>query len=480
MDADLRVHPDQEGRRVGPLGGQVAQPAIDLDRHGLLGEHDALALADRAGLGHDLAHPVGHVLARHLDEPERRDLDHVGLRAVLVERLAERLQHGVAVARPGHVDEVDDDDPADVAQPQLADDLLGGLEVGPRDRVLELGSLAATGERPRVHVDDRHRLGVVDHQVAAARQVHPALQHRLDRVLDAVLLEQWLVLVVVVLEPVEQLRRSPREEGLEPVMLLLVVHDRLLELAREDVARHPHRQVGLLEDHLRRLRLLGALLEHVVELVEVLDLALEVLARGALGRGADDHAALAEVDLLRGPAQAVALLVVQPPRHADALALGHVHEVAPGDRELHRQARALGLQRVLDRLHQDLLVRLEELRDPLALAAATPAAAASRDLDAREDHVVRVQEAVLVDSDVHEGGLEAGEDVVDLALVDVPDDRAIALALYVELCNAPVGLRLLLLPLTAGGGTLRFQDRDSCFAPVHRDEQLLLQEEFPS
>ena len=44
---------------------------------------------------------------------------------------------GVAVARLRHVDEVDDDDAADVAQPQLADDLLGRLEVGLRDRVLE-------------------------------------------------------------------------------------------------------------------------------------------------------------------------------------------------------------------------------------------------------------------------------------------------------------------------------------------------------
>ena len=235
-----------------PLGHEVAQRAVDLDRDRLLGEHHALALADRAGLGHDLAHAVGHVLARHLDEPERRDLDHVGLGAVLVERLAEHLQHRVAVAPAGHVDEVDDDDPADVSQPQLAHDLVGRLEVRPRDRVLELGALAAAGERARVHVDHRHRLGVVDDQVAAARQVHAALQHRLDRVLDAVLLEQRLVLVVVGLEPLEQLRRRPVEEGLEPVVLARVVHDRLLELAREDVARHAHRQVGLLEHHRRR------------------------------------------------------------------------------------------------------------------------------------------------------------------------------------------------------------------------------------
>jgi hypothetical protein len=54
-----------------------------------------------------------------------------------------------------------------------------------------------------------------------------------------------------------------------------------------------------------------------------------------------------------------------------------------------------------------------------------------------------VEEAVLVEAYVHEGGLEAGQDVVDLALVDVPDDRAVAAALYVELRDAPVvGLTL--------------------------------------
>ncbi len=230
-------------------------------------------------------------------------------------------------------------------------------------------------------------------------------------------------------------------------MLLAVVDDRLLELAGEDVARHAHGQVGLLEDHLRGRGLLAALLEHVVELVEVLDLAIEVLALRALRGGAHDRAPAPEVDLAGGLAQPVALLVVEPARHADALALRHVHEVAPRDRELHGQARALRLQRVLDRLDQDLLARLQELADPLALRAA--GAPAARDLDAREDQVVGVEEAVLVEADVHERGLEAGQDVVDLALVDVPDDRAVAAALYVELRDAPV-VGLSLLPAAPG------------------------------
>src|SRR5439155_5526955 len=87
-----RRHPrmdlDQEGLGPGALD-ELAEPALDLDRDRLLGAHHALALAGRTGLVHDLPDALGDVLPGHLDQPERRDLDHMGPRAVLVERLAE-------------------------------------------------------------------------------------------------------------------------------------------------------------------------------------------------------------------------------------------------------------------------------------------------------------------------------------------------------------------------------------------------------
>ena len=67
------------------------------------------------------------------------------------------------------------------------------------------------------------------------------------------------------------------------------------------------------------------------------------------------------------------------------------------------------------------------------------AAAAARRLDARQHDLVDVQEAVLVQADVDERGLQPGQDVVDLALVDVADDRAVAAALEVELGDAVAG-----------------------------------------
>ena len=58
---------------------------------------------------------------------------------------------------------------------------------------------------------------------------------------------------------------------------LRVVDDRALEVGGEDVAHDADRQVGLLEDERGRLGLVDALLEHLVELEQVLQLALEVL-----------------------------------------------------------------------------------------------------------------------------------------------------------------------------------------------------------
>ena len=222
------------------------------------------------------------------------------------------------------------------------------------------------------------------------------------------------------------------------MVLLLVVDDRALEVRGEDVAHDAHRQVGLLEDQVRGGRLLDALDEHLVQLVQVLQLALEVLALGAVGGGAHDHAAAAELEFGGLPAQAFALLVLQAARHADALAGRRVDHVAPGDRQLHRQARALRLQRVLDDLHDDLLPGLEQVGDPAPAAAA---ATALGRLDARQHDLVDVQEAVLLQADVDERGLQAGQDVVDLALVDVADDRAPAAALDVQLGDAVAGLR---------------------------------------
>jgi hypothetical protein len=129
---------------------------------------------------------LARALARHLDQAERRDGGDVRPGVVLRQRLLERLQHLLAVLLLFHVDEVDDDDAAEVAQPQLPRDRHGRLEVRAVDGFLEV---AVPDERAGVHVDRGERLGLVDDQVTARLERHLALERTLDLLLDPVQVE---------------------------------------------------------------------------------------------------------------------------------------------------------------------------------------------------------------------------------------------------------------------------------------------------
>jgi hypothetical protein len=167
-------------------------------------------------------------LARHLDEAQRREAvdGHAG--AVGCERLLELREHGVAVRIVIHVDEVDDDDPAEIAQAQLPRDDLRGLEVRLEDRVVEA---AARDEAAGVHVDGRQRLGLVDDEIAAALQRDAAREGALDLVLDAVEVEQRAI-AGVVLDAVRDGQCVVEREGLHALVGLARVDDDHLRLCR--------------------------------------------------------------------------------------------------------------------------------------------------------------------------------------------------------------------------------------------------------
>ncbi len=67
------------------------------------------------------------------------------------------------ILRRLHVDEVDDDQAADIADSQLAGDLIGRLEVGVQRRRFDVRAAGGAG---RVDIDRDQGLGVVDHDAA--------------------------------------------------------------------------------------------------------------------------------------------------------------------------------------------------------------------------------------------------------------------------------------------------------------------------
>ena len=264
------------------------------------GDDEPVARADRALRREDLARAVGDVLARHLDQAERRDLDDVRLRAVALELGAQRLLDRLPVLRVRHVDEVDDDDPADVAEAELPDDLLHGLEVVLDDRVLEPArrALAARAdEAAGVDVDDGERLRVVEDEVAAGGEVDAALERRADLLLDAGGLEERRLLAVA-MDALDHVRRRLLQVADDPPVRAVVVDLRADEVAGEEVADDAQRQLGLLVDERRRGRALRLRLDRLPEALQEDEVALDVLGRRALGGRPDDDAAALRVEPL--------------------------------------------------------------------------------------------------------------------------------------------------------------------------------------
>jgi hypothetical protein len=121
----------------------------------------------------------------------------------LPELFFQRLHHALAVAALIHVDEVDDDDAAEIAQPDLAHDFLDGIDVGLDDGVFQARRLADV--LAGVDVDGDQRLGLVDDDVAAALQPDFRLERFVDLLVQAELLEQRRFLGVK-LDPLDQRR----------------------------------------------------------------------------------------------------------------------------------------------------------------------------------------------------------------------------------------------------------------------------------
>jgi len=155
--------------------------AKDVMAHAARRFHLAAAPAHGARLAQQVGERLARALSRHLHQAELSEAADGDLGAVARELLLQLGEHRRLVLLARHVDEVDDDDAAEVAQPQLARDRLAGFEVGLEDGVVEI---AAADEAARVHVDRCERFGLVDDEVAARLEVDALEQRLRDLLVD--------------------------------------------------------------------------------------------------------------------------------------------------------------------------------------------------------------------------------------------------------------------------------------------------------
>ena len=286
------------------------------------------------------------------------------------QRLGEPSQHQVAVGLEDHVDEIDDDHAADVAQPHLAHDLLGRFEVVPGHRLLEVAT--RTGELARVDVDDRHRLGVLDDQRATRRQPHLAVERLRQLLVDAVHhkgIRRIGVRFLELLNAIHQVGRDGADVPLDEVPCLGTLDDEFLEVLVEQVTHHPNQQVWFLVERLwpGRTGVLLGLGDRFVDRTplgfQTRDVGAEFLSADTLGRGPDDDAGVGRHELGQDLLEAFAFDVGQLAADSGRRTAGHVHEITAGQRDLRGQTRTLVAHRVLADLDEHIVAGFEGLLD---------------------------------------------------------------------------------------------------------------------
>ena len=153
-------------------------------------------------------------LAGHLEQAEVRDMADLDAGAVMAQRVLDAALHGTVVALLLHVDEVNDDEAGEIAQLELAGNLIRSFEVRAERGLLD-GELACG--LARVDVDRNQRLGLVDHEVTTRAQRHVRAEHRIELALDLEAREERLRLAIV-----DDAVGVPRHEHAEEAVRLLV------------------------------------------------------------------------------------------------------------------------------------------------------------------------------------------------------------------------------------------------------------------
>src|SRR5579872_367819 len=395
----------------------VRRPAAKLPQHAdgkrLARHHRAQTRAIRA-LGPQLARKVfAHAFAREFEQSEVGELLDRAARAVAAQRCRQRADDLLTAALLCHVDEVDDDDAADVAQAHLARDLGRRLEVRAHDRVLEI---ATAGEFACVDVDDGQRFGVLEHQVAARGQRDLRLEQALQFFVDAARFEERAG-PFDQLEPLDVLRAEQRHRRADLFELFSRVDVHRGDVAGQEIAHGFEHEVQVLVQQRGRGRAFVAFQDAVPEPQLDAEVGDELgFAHALCGRAHDRRHAFrahAAQDLL----QPRAFVRIFDPRGDARIAAGrHQHEIEIGRRDIGGDARAFEASRFFDHLHEHVAADFEQFVDGVALAAVGDLGFA--DVDRVAHDVVDIQEGIAAQTDVDERRAHAGQDVFDPAFVD--------------------------------------------------------------
>jgi len=328
----------------------------------------------------------------------------------------QRIAHAVfdiaLVLGAFHVDKVDDDQTADVAQTQLAGDFISGFQVGAQRGFFDV---AALGGARRVHVNRPQRFGAVDHNRAARRQSHFTGVSGFDLMFDLEPREQRHV-IFVELDAVGVARHDMAHELASLLENGVGIDQDFADVRLEIITdRADHQARFLINQESAALRA-GCAFDGIPQLQQVVHIPLQFFQIAANGGGASDQAHAGRgFQLIHHGAQLVALFAFDAARNAAATRIvWHQHDITAGQTDIGGQCSALVAALVFFNLDDEFLAFTQSLNHAAAAGAfAIVQIGAGNFLEGKEAMTI----TAVIDKAGFEGGFDTGDDtLVDIGL----------------------------------------------------------------
>ena len=319
------------------------------------------ATATRAGNRCTFAQSRAQALAAHFHQTEFADGAELHAGTVLAQGVAQTVFHFAAVAGLFHVDKVDHDQAAQVAQTHLARHFVGGFQVGAGGGFLDVAALDGAG---RVHVHRNQGFGVVNHDGSAGGQLHGAGIGRFDLVFDLEAAEQGGV-IAVALHAGGMLGHDVGHELLGLFVHVVGVDQDVADVMVEVVADGADHQAGFLIDQESALATLGSAVNRGPQFQQVVQVPLQFgrAASDAGGAGNDAHA-VGVFELVQGFLQVGTVFTLDAAADTTATrVVGHQHDVAAGQRDEGGQGCTLVATFFFFHLHQQFLAFADGVLD---------------------------------------------------------------------------------------------------------------------
>ena len=289
----------------------------------------AAAMGARFGTGFDQTGP--QPLAGQFQKAEKTDPTHLNTGAVVAHGFLELPLDLSVVAPDFHVDEIDDNEPGEIAQAQLAGDFVGCLKVGSQRRLFDVSFFCGT---PRVDVDGDKGFGGAENDVATGLELDFGRVNGVQLAFDVIMVHEGFTGFAVLFHPLGMAGNHQLHEILGHAVGGVAIDDNLVDVTAVEVADGTLDQVALFVDRGRSYRLQGQIADGVPKTHQIFVIALDFrLAAIDAGGSHDDGDTLGNAKIAENGFQSLAVGDIGdlPRDAAAACRVGHQYAIASGE-----------------------------------------------------------------------------------------------------------------------------------------------------